>query len=413
MVIHNNVFFLRFLPEPVVVLLRSKAGSASLKVLDDVVENPELIWTAEMQGELRNALLALLTSKNAAGATVTKFEQPPVMDAEYSVSFRQLATELYIGGVYIRLFLKQPTFQLSNPIFFVEKLVEVWESSFNVQVPLATESHIFFNECKGDSREVVLGKEDFITLLSSCIICVVKGEGTVLDHLLSWGFVHTLCDNLKRALDTGRRGTPVTCIVRLLHQFVSRVETVDNLVSSNVDIVKQLTRGLDNTSPTTGAHLDGTIPELPKEAAFIVELLKKIFQSYTSRNLPFFVQAAVHANLPNFLLDHVVGASKENLSHVRNVSALRIHAVDLLKAMVAADENYASILQALLDVHLSWSEFRDQSHDLFITVSISIFFTFFLFFLSFFLSFFEKIVHGFLFDCACDYVEYISGSRTH
>jgi hypothetical protein len=49
---------------------------------------------------------------------------------------------------------------------------------------------------------------------------------------------------------------------------------------------------------------------------------------------------------------------------------LKIHAVDVLKAMVtAADDANAVALQALLDHHPSWEEFRDQSHDLFITVS--------------------------------------------
>ena len=123
------------------LLLRSKAGSASLKALDDVCENPELIWTAEMQGELREALTKLLKAAAAAGGTVeggpdaeSPFSRPPVILPEYVVHFRQLDNELYVGGVYIRLFLKQPTFRLSNPVFFMEKLVEFWESSFNVQV---------------------------------------------------------------------------------------------------------------------------------------------------------------------------------------------------------------------------------------------------------------------------------------
>ena len=46
---------------------------------------------------------------------------------------------------------------------------------------------------------------------------------------------------------------------------------------------------------------------------------------------------------------------------------MRIHAVDTIKAIIAADEFQAGPLKALLDTHPVWSEFRDQSHDLFIT----------------------------------------------
>ncbi len=62
-----------------------------------------------------------------------------------------------------------------------------------------------------DSRSVVLGNEDFLTLLTSCIVCVVKGEASVVDYLLSWGFVHSMCDLLKSA------------IIRLLNQLVGRI----------------------------------------------------------------------------------------------------------------------------------------------------------------------------------------------
>ena len=68
-----------------------------------------------------------------------------------------------------------------------------------------------------------------------------------------------------------------------------------------------------------------------------------------------------------FLLDHVIGASQESLANVTHPAALRIHAVDCIKAIIAADEFQAGALQAMLDLHPVWSEYKDQSHDLFIT----------------------------------------------
>eukprot|EP01042_Synura_sphagnicola_P034221 gene34221-43897_t len=165
----------RFLPRPLVTLIRNKAGSASLHVLDTVCENPELIWTAEMQGELRDALVHLLGPVEEARKDPTRgFQQVPVITAEYAVPYRQLAQELYLGNVYIRVFLKQPTFRLTNAVFFMEKVTEFWESSFAVQVtppppspPTGGVSTSSASSSTSDSTELILGKEDFLSLLTS------------------------------------------------------------------------------------------------------------------------------------------------------------------------------------------------------------------------------------------------------
>lgn len=369
----------RFVPEPIVLLLREKAGNASLQVLDAVSETPELIWTAEMQSELRQTLLAMLggnygaagagattTTASTAGDTTTTtaaaaneaFSVPPEIGPDFFVKYRQLANEIYVGGVYIRLYLKQPTFRLSNPVFFLEKLVEFWESSFGIQVPAANP-----NQKMGatgdtpDSRAMVLGNEDFLGVLTSCIVCVVKGESSVVDHLLSWGYVQNLPVLLKRALTAGRRGTPMLCIVRLLFQLISRAEVIDNLASSKIDVVEQLTSCLR----------DGE--SVPRDAAVVVELLKKIFQTPFCRYIDMFVNTALRVQLPALCLGKILGASAADLGHVANLAALRIHTVDLLKAILAAaDESSAASLQALLDLHPAWKEFKHQSHDLFLTV---------------------------------------------
>jgi hypothetical protein len=307
----------RFLPEPVVLLMRSKAGSASLQVLDDVCENPELIWTGEMQGEIREALTKLLTKSQV---DADNFRIPVDISVDYTVPYRQLSSELYVGGVYVRLFLKQPTFQLSNAIFFTEKLVEFWESSFNTQVPFHNRRQ--FEDPSSESSALVLGKEDFLTLLTSCIICVVKNEYSVVDHLLGWGFVHTLTDLLRRAIDMGRRGAPVISVVRLLHQLVSRTDTVDNLSSAPTDVIRELTRSLNDNSNSPQVK-----PSLNKESAFMMELLKKIYQCAAQRGMMVFVQMGMQASLPNFILDNVLASSEADLSEVRFLDHLHTECV--------------------------------------------------------------------------------------
>jgi hypothetical protein len=149
-----------------VLLLRGKTAAASLQCLDEACETPELIWTAEMQLELRSAVAYLLSrigssseswmgrasgvgtgvgvgegGDQAGGMFAERpFYTVPDIPSDYTVRYRQLGEEIIVGGVYIRLYMKQPTFRLSNPIFFLERLVELWEHSFSKQVPVESSS---------------------------------------------------------------------------------------------------------------------------------------------------------------------------------------------------------------------------------------------------------------------------------
>ena len=138
---------------PYLLPIATLPPSCPLLALDDVCENPELIWTAEMQGELRTAIATILHGATIATATATttatniaettslshpyssssfsqrrrkrrcNFFHAPSVVAGYQVRYRQLDKEIYVGNVYLRLYLKQPAFRLSNPVFFLEKLV--------------------------------------------------------------------------------------------------------------------------------------------------------------------------------------------------------------------------------------------------------------------------------------------------
>lgn len=345
----------RFLPEPVVVLIKTRQGAACLQALDDVCENPELIWTAEMQGELRKDLTALLIRSDGK----SRFQEGLDMPGDYTVTYRQLREEIYLGSVYVRLYLKQPTFRLSNAIFFAEKLVEFWESSFNTQVPLKAQGKTH-NMVEDDGRALVLGKEDFLTLVTSCMAIVLKGEIAVIDYLLQWDFPKTLCDSLKRALDMERRGVPVTSIARLLNQLSTRIDVVDSLSVCRNDVILQLTRSLNLNS-----NMGGSQPKLPKEATLITEVLKKIYSSQGAHSIGHLVQCGIKAGLHNYLLDHVLSTSRENLADVTFPTALHVHAVDVLKSMAALDES--NIIRVLLENHPAWGEYKDQRHDLFIS----------------------------------------------
>jgi DnaJ family protein C protein 13 len=375
----------RFLPEPVVMLLRSRAGQASLQALDQTTENPELIWTKEMQGELRDAVFVLLTKGASVEATKTgaekftdeaalaalqsddSFREVVALPLDYFVKFAQLENEMYIGGVYIRLYLKQPTFRLSNPVLFVEKLVEYWDSSFSIQVPDPKIPRQTYAADAGDQKSIVLGQEDFFSLVSSCIICVLKGEPAVLEHLLSWGVVHNYINLLARAVDTGKRGSPMVCIIRIMRQLVVKPAVVYNVASSPIDPIKWFMRAMILDDDESAAV--GNLKSLHKDSTLACEVLKIIFQSIQCSVLPELVGLAVRDGLPNFLLDNILGAPAATLNAVRSGGTLKLYAVDVLKALVAVQSEHGAMLHLLYESHPAYSDYRHQSHDLFLTVS--------------------------------------------
>jgi hypothetical protein len=107
---------------------------------------------------------------------------------------------------------------------------------------------------------------------------------------------------------------------------------------------------------------------IPKEGSVFVEVLKKIYQCVGSEYLMEFVSMGMRAQLPAFLLDNIISPeAEEKVREVRNAAAMRVHAIDTLKAMSAVDGPEQAILLALLEAHSSWSEYRHQNHDLFIT----------------------------------------------
>ena len=79
---------------------------------------PELIWNDEMALQFRQAVgeqLDLLHTRQLEDNTA-RLELDPAHQVEYSA----LDDEIYIGGIYVRLFLQNPQFDIRRPEKFIE-----------------------------------------------------------------------------------------------------------------------------------------------------------------------------------------------------------------------------------------------------------------------------------------------------
>ena len=370
----------------------SSSYSATLQLFDTATcENPEFIWTNTMKDELRSGLVDLLYSNNRHNSTSTivdittntetnpeinHFSIPIQLKPNFTIKYAQLENEIYIGGVYIRLYLKQPTYKLKNSILFLEKLIEIWETSYTIQVAPNTNKNSGNNSTPGSnssssssssnssssSTALILGKEDFLSLLTSCIIHTIQSEPILIQHLINWGYIINLPILLNTTLNRQQRGVPMLCILRILYIIINNIEILNLFANCNkFDIIVQITNCLqDNDNNNI----------LSKYTLLIIKLLKKLYQTQYCIHINKFVQSALQCNLPIIILNKIIDATTIDLNHIQNNSMLRIHSVELIKAiLLAGDETVILPLQNLLNIHPAWKEFRHQNHDLFLTVS--------------------------------------------
>jgi len=123
-----QIAILRFIPQAFLVSMRQDATSA-VHMFDGIHENPELIWTVATRDQLRETLNTMCDGllRNQMKDPSYKLNIPE----DYRVQYEDIKDELEVGGVYIRLFLKQPSWQLRNPKQFLEALLNRYIEAYN------------------------------------------------------------------------------------------------------------------------------------------------------------------------------------------------------------------------------------------------------------------------------------------
>ncbi|KAI8565559.1 hypothetical protein RHMOL_Rhmol03G0269700 [Rhododendron molle] len=116
----------RFLPDGLVSIIRDGPGEAVVCALEQTTETPELVWTPAMAASL-SAQIATMTSdlyREQMKGRVVDWDVP-----EQASGQQEMRDEPQVGGIYVRLFLKDPKFPLRNPKRFLEGLLDQYLSS--------------------------------------------------------------------------------------------------------------------------------------------------------------------------------------------------------------------------------------------------------------------------------------------
>ncbi|KAK9149024.1 hypothetical protein Scep_007781 [Stephania cephalantha] len=116
----------RFLPDGLVSAIRDGPGEAVISALEQTTETPELVWTPAMAASL-SAQVATMASdlyREQMKGRVVDWDVP-----EQASGQQEMRDEPQVGGIYVRLFLKDPKFPLRNPKRFLEGLLDQYVSS--------------------------------------------------------------------------------------------------------------------------------------------------------------------------------------------------------------------------------------------------------------------------------------------
>ncbi|XVE98225.1 hypothetical protein REPUB_Repub03eG0087400 [Reevesia pubescens] len=162
----------RFLPDGLVSVIRDGPGEAVVSALEQNTETPELVWTPAMATSLSAQIATMVSDlyREQMKGRVIDWDVPEQASAQ-----QEMRDEPQVGGIYVRLFLKDPKFPLRNPKRFLEGLLDQYLSSIAA-------THF---ESQSVDPELPL-------LLSAALVSLLRVHPALADHVGYLGYVPKL-----------------------------------------------------------------------------------------------------------------------------------------------------------------------------------------------------------------------------
>jgi len=252
----------RFLPMTLVVILKEEGPDTMLNLFDGESDTPELIWDGSMRTELRRVLAEQLDTclgeRQVSGVGDDEFALSP----ETLVKYKNLDGELFIGGVYVSRFLKEPTYNVRDPSAFLEMLLQRWSH----ELSLVTDNTA--GPETATTTTLAVGGKDTLQCVTDASVYLCKVRVNLCDKLSQWGYMARSLSFLDEVLMQELYGTPLLSVMRLLHVSVSRRKNVEALIMSGQnDATNGIVAFTKLAVSSNGLHPD---------SAFMIDMLKRL-----------------------------------------------------------------------------------------------------------------------------------------
>ncbi|KAL0040215.1 hypothetical protein WJX77_000548 [Trebouxia sp. C0004] len=325
----------RLLPPGLVDAIQEGPGEAAVAALGEATETPERLWTAAMRAATAEEVAHLALQAHAAQAAGQRDWSLP----ESHQMQLEGDKELYVGGVHVHIFLKDPHFPLRNPKAFLEGLLEA-----------------YCTEVGGRQNS------DRALLLSAATVELLRAHALLADHAVALGYVARLLKLLVARLPVKpHEGQAPSSdppdelggsVLRLLHQLASATSAAEALA---------------RTSPPAAPTLMAAMGWGMAGSALALETLQRAL-TLANRARDSLVGSALGAGLVQVLLQRLdwrsgSGADADNQEGDEAVE--RVLAVEVLH-LLRAPGAYSVSLSDTLGASEVWQAFKHQKHDLFL-----------------------------------------------
>ncbi|XP_011012557.1 PREDICTED: dnaJ homolog subfamily C GRV2 [Populus euphratica] len=360
----------RFLPDGLVAVIREGSGEAVVSALEQTTETPELVWTPAMASSL-SAQIATMASdlyREQMKGRLVDWDVP-----EQASGQQEMRDEPQVGGIYVRLFLKDPKFPLRNPKRFLEGLLDQYLSSIAA-------THY-------DTQTV---DPELPLLLSAALVSLLRVHPALADHVGYLGYVPKL---VAAVAYEGRRETMASDEVKNGNYVDKAYESDDGssppaqtlqerVRLSCLRVLHQLAASTTcaEAMAATSVGTPQVVPLLMKAIGWqggsilALETLKRVVAA-GNRARDALVAQGLKVGLVEVLLgllDWRAGGRNGLCSQMKwnesEASIGRVLAIEVLHAF-ATEGAHCNKVRDILNASDVWSAYKDQKHDLFLPSS--------------------------------------------
>eukprot|EP01018_Ginkgo_biloba_P003241 Gb_33273 [translate_table: standard] len=362
----------RFFPDGLVSSIRDGPGEAVVAALEQTSETPELVWTPAMATSLGAQIATMATDlyREQMKGRMVDWDLP-----EHAPGHQEMRDEPQVGGVYVRLFLKDPKFPLRNPKRFLEGLLDQYVSA-------VAATHY--------AKEMQPADPELPLLLSAALVSLLRVHPTLADHVGYLGYVPKLVAAMAYE---GRRETMASDDVENAKRTQSGEfweqedgETIPGSQTSQERVRLSCLRVLHQLAASTtcaeamAASSMGTpqvVPLLMKAigwqggSVLALETLKRVVVA-GNRARDALVAQGLKVGLVEVLLgllDWRAGGRNGLCAQMKwnesEASVGRVLAVEVLHAFATEGAHCAKV-RNILNASDVWGAYKDQKHDLFL-----------------------------------------------
>ncbi|KAF0686013.1 Aste57867_22167 [Aphanomyces stellatus] len=156
-----------------------------MTILQSHYEAPDLVWNDTLRSYFYSQMnhLSVLVNKATDGGVVS--EELAAFEIDYATVYPYPM----IGDVYLMLYLENPIHPLKDPKFFLECLMEDFETLCHALVTSLGNRGSFDPDLAIAHRQ----QAQILPLITSCIVCALRVYPSYIDEIANWKYPDKLC----------------------------------------------------------------------------------------------------------------------------------------------------------------------------------------------------------------------------